>query len=396
MQIVHGQDAFTYSDFGVNWNGTCRSGVHQSPINFRDSLFSRTAIPPPVPNGTFGTGTNVTVSLPNACVLAIACIRSCVLVSCYSRCCAVRKSSRRCLPVVPVCTYCVAVTLFGQASCAITCAYVEAHHNLSCPPSLCQLTVSPRHSLMLVRLKCVLCWCAQVHHLGNQIKVTWTQVAPSTVKMTLGAFYAQPNATGIIKVPGTDADAGPADTVMTVSPVQFHFHTNSEHTFDGRYSVAETHLVTNVTAANTSCPVSKPCTAVYGILYDYSSDGITGSDFLEPILANIPDPMGTTTATTNLGSALTLNLTSYFPDETSKYIQYQGSFTTPPCTEGVLWTVYPETRPISFNETLQLSQAFTYAVTQGVIPTRTDNRFPQQINNRTVWYFDTTAGPTTA
>lgn len=234
----------------------------------------------------------------------------------------------------------------------------------------------------------------QVQHLGNQVKVTWTQVVPSTVTMTLGTFYAQPNATGVIKVPGTDTDAGPADTVMTVSPVQFHFHTNSEHTFDGRYSVIESHLVTNVTAANTSCPVSKPCVAVYGVLYDYSSDGISGSNFLGPILANIPDPMGTNTSKTNLGSDYTLILTDYFPEDTSKYLQYQGSFTTPPCTEGVLWTVYPETRPISYNETQQLSRAFVLAVAEQVIPTRTDNRFPQQVNNRTVWYFDTAAPAT--
>lgn len=215
--------------------------------------------------------------------------------------------------------------------------------------------------------------------------------------MTLGTFYAQPNATGMIKVPGTDTDAGPADTVMNVSPVQFHFHTNSEHTFDGRYSVLESHLVTNVTstAANTSCPVSKPCNAVYGVLYDYSVDGITGSDFLAPIFDNIPDPMGTTTAKTVLGSDFTLNLTDYFPEDSSKYLQYRGSLTTPPCTEGLLWTVFPETRPISFNETQQLSRAFFEAVAQDVIPTRTDNRFPQQLNNRTIWYFDT-AAPTSS
>lgn len=212
--------------------------------------------------------------------------------------------------------------------------------------------------------------------------------------MTLGTFYAQPNATGIIKMPGTDTDAGPADTIMTVSPVQFHFHTNSEHTFAGRYSVLEAHLVTNVTAANTSCPVSKPCIAVYGVMYDYSSDGISGSDFLAPLFSNIPDPMGTTTAKTNLGSNFTLNLTDYFPEDTSKYIQYTGSFTTPPCTEDVLWTVFPETRPISFNQTQQLSRAFSIAVKEGVVPTRTDNRFPQQVHNRTVWFFDTAAPAT--
>ena len=63
LQTVHGQDAFTYSDFGLDWNGTCRNGTHQSPINFREALYSRTANASAVPDGTFGTGTNVSVSV---------------------------------------------------------------------------------------------------------------------------------------------------------------------------------------------------------------------------------------------------------------------------------------------------------------------------------------------
>ena len=80
LQLVHGQEAFDYADFGLDWNGTCKSGMRQSPVNFRESQYSRTAIAPPVPNGTFGTGTNVSVSLPYPFVLATACMWSCMLV----------------------------------------------------------------------------------------------------------------------------------------------------------------------------------------------------------------------------------------------------------------------------------------------------------------------------
>ena len=79
LQIVHGQEAFTYSDFGLDWNGTCRSGARQSPINFRESLYSRTAIAPPVPNGTFGTGTNVSVSVHYPYVLTVDYLPQCML-----------------------------------------------------------------------------------------------------------------------------------------------------------------------------------------------------------------------------------------------------------------------------------------------------------------------------
>ncbi|KAL3153841.1 hypothetical protein ABBQ32_013416 [Trebouxia sp. C0010 RCD-2024] len=287
--LVRGDQAlFTYSDFGLDWNGTCKDGQRQSPINVEKSLFTRAPSSPPVPAGTFGTGTNVSVQ-----------------------------------------------------------------------------------------------------HLGNQVKVAWKQATPSTVTMTLGAFYAQPNATGVIKVPGTDTDAGDADTVMSVSPVQFHFHINSEHTLGGRYSTMETHLVTNVSAANTSCPVSKPCNAVYGVLYDYSADGLGESNFLATIFDNIPEPNGTTTSKTFLGDDFTLQLADYFPEDTSRYIQYTGSLTTPPCSENILWTVFEASRPVSFAQTEQLSRALADAVIAGLVATRTDNRFPQLVNDRIIWEFNT-------
>ena len=61
--LVRGDEAlFTYSDFGLDWNGTCKDGKRQSPINLEEALFTRPASSPPVPAGTFGTGTNVSVS----------------------------------------------------------------------------------------------------------------------------------------------------------------------------------------------------------------------------------------------------------------------------------------------------------------------------------------------
>ncbi len=49
---------------------------------------------------------------------------------------------------------------------------------------------------------------AQVHNLGNQIRVLWTQATPSTATATLGSFYAEPNASGAINITGTNTTAG--------------------------------------------------------------------------------------------------------------------------------------------------------------------------------------------
>ncbi len=224
--------------------------------------------------------------------------------------------------------------------------------------------------------------------MGNQIKVLWTQAAPSTAAMTLGSFYAQPNATGAINVTSTNKTAGLANTVLSMTPLQFHFHTPSEHTVNGRFSALEAHLVANVTAANTSC--ASNCTAVFAVLYDFSPDDVEGSTFLAPFLDAIP-ANATSDTSDQLGSSYTLNLTNFFPQDTTQYVQYAGSLTTPPCTEGVSWTVFTNTQPISFSQVQTLQNALAEAVMQGFIPERTDDRLPQLLNNRPIWYFGSTS-----
>lgn len=223
----------------------------------------------------------------------------------------------------------------------------------------------------------------QVNNLGNQIRILWKQATPSTATMTLGTFYSQPNATGEINITGTNRTAGLAETILSVTPLQFHFHTPSEHTIDGRFSALEAHLVTNVSAANTSC--AQNCTAVFTVLYDLSPDTINGSSFLAPFLANIP-ANATTHTSNNLGT-YTLHLSDYFPVDTAQRVQYAGSLTTPPCTEDVSWTVFTNTKAISVREVQVLQNSLATAIMEGFIPERTNDRLPQPVNDRPIWYY---------
>lgn len=145
--------------------------------------------------------------------------------------------------------------------------------------------------------------------------------------------------------------------------VQYHFHGPSEHTVDGRSFPMEMHMVHRAADGRL---------AVVGVLIESGSENAA----FVPVWANLPTQTGVETHYPHLD----VDVEGLLPAVRTSY-RYDGSLTTPPCSEGVQWIIM--TSPI------QLSPAQIAAFTH-LIPK--NNRPTQPLNARTV-ATDALSGP---
>ena len=102
--------------------------------------------------------------------------------------------------------------------------------------------------------------------------------------------------------------------------VQFHFHSPSEETIDGRLYDMVAHLVHKDHEGKL---------AVVAVLIERGAR----QPAIQTVLNNLPLEKGE-----EIAASSTIDLNQLLP-ENRKYFTYMGSLTTPPCSEGVLWIV---------------------------------------------------------
>ena len=137
--------------------------------------------------------------------------------------------------------------------------------------------------------------------------------------------------------------------------VQFHFHAPSEHTVNGRHAAMEMHLVHQ--GANGAL-------AVLGVMIEQGEHNAA----LDPFWDQLPDQAGTERHFEHI----TVDIDDLLPENHNAY-RYEGSLTTPPCSEGVKWLVAVE--PIELSA--QQVRVFTDIIGQ-------NNRPVQELGDRTV------------
>jgi carbonic anhydrase len=136
---------------------------------------------------------------------------------------------------------------------------------------------------------------------------------------------------------------------------QYHFHAPSEHTVNGKHFPMEMHMVHKTAAGKL---------AVIGVLIEAGGQNAA----FAPVWSNLPKVKG---AESHL-PAVKVDVDALLPKARTTY-RYDGSLTTPPCSEGVAWLVM--TTPIQLSAA-QIGQ-FT-ALIKG------NNRPVQALNGRSV------------
>ncbi|KAK1576461.1 hypothetical protein Q3G72_014062 [Acer saccharum] len=156
-------------------------------------------------------------------------------------------------------------------------------------------------------------------------------------------------------------DAGKLDINGTdYQLLQVHWHSPSEHSFNGSRYELELHAVHKSASGNL---------AVIAIVYKYGHPDA----FLSRVLQH----------KTTGKNELPLGIVN--PEDikfgSRKYYRYVGSLTVPPCTEGVVWTVVKKLRTVSREQVRMLRETVHDGLKGTARPT-------QPLDGRPVWIYN--------
>jgi len=162
------------------------------------------------------------------------------------------------------------------------------------------------------------------------------------------AFSYNGEATDIVNNGHTiQVNLAPGSTITvgdkTYALLQFHFHSPSEHTINGRHAPMVVHMVHKTDDGQLG---------VIGVMMDIGKE----NQVLAPLWAKMPQSEGEKVALDNMK----IDLMSLLPQNTT-YYSYIGSLTTPPCTEGVHWMVMSDRITVSKEQVEAFTKLFPHS-----------------------------------
>ncbi|XP_054583016.1 carbonic anhydrase 9 [Eptesicus fuscus] len=179
--------------------------------------------------------------------------------------------------------------------------------------------------------------------------------------------------------PGLQMALGPGREYRAL---QLHLHwgsagrPGSEHTVGGHRFPAEVHVVHLSTAfATVDEALGRP--GGLAVLAAFLQEGPEENSAYEQLLSHLKEVAEEDSETRVPG----LDVSALLPSDLSRYFRYEGSLTTPPCAQGVIWTV--------FNQTVRLSAKQLHSLSDSLwgpedSPLQLNFRATQPLNGRTI------------
>ncbi|NXK52783.1 CAH14 anhydrase, partial [Chauna torquata] len=170
---------------------------------------------------------------------------------------------------------------------------------------------------------------------------------------------------------------------------QLHFHwgrsgrtEGAEHLLDGRRAPAEMHVVhydAERYANASEAQHHAAGLAVLGVLLE-------AGDEPNPAYDNILSHLGSIRYAGQTTSIPSFSVQDLLPERLDRYYRYNGSLTTPPCFQSVLWTVFQQPVRISLAQLEQLQGSLYTTAADEPSPERLEDNFraPQDLNQRLV------------
>nr|XP_020473710.1 carbonic anhydrase 6 isoform X2 [Monopterus albus] len=171
----------------------------------------------------------------------------------------------------------------------------------------------------------------------------------------------------------------------TYTAVQMHLHwggweveeSGAEHTIDGIRYMAELHVVhyNSDKYENFKEASDKPDgLAVLAFFYD---DGHFENTYYSDFISNL-DKIKYADQSMNISF---IDVRSMLPENLNHFFRYEGSLTTPPCYESILWTVFDTPITLSQNQIRKLESTLMDTDNKTL---RNDYRIAQPLNSRVV------------
>ncbi|CAG8744683.1 12779_t:CDS:2 [Cetraspora pellucida] len=188
----------------------------------------------------------------------------------------------------------------------------------------------------------------KVEDFTNSTKIELNVIKPTDlILLNNGHTYQVQRSEGTIEKPALHEDATLKVDGETYYLYQYHFHMPSEHHIEGRDLLLEGHWVFK-TSSEQDAKV-----AVLGVFFDLGERDEPG---LEPIVEIIDKQPVEVNDHVNI----TISLSEQIFKRVKTVYSYDGSFTIPPCTEGIRWFVSSDVQSISPSQFKSLKYVLKY------------------------------------